>query len=321
MNRRILAALAMTLTLALTACGTVAGAGIAVSAIETAVEMFSPAQVQAQVETLDLAAPRAAVPGDIVETTSAGEIDWSGNTIRATGSGVIDPNNPNQAQARLMAERAAVVVAQRNLLEAAQGVRIDSETRVENFMTDFDVVYSRVEGVVRNARQVGPARYDSLGGIVEVELEMDIHSPSGLSGAVSAALSASQEQALPMTPQTMDFLNQYSALVFDGSQAGLNPSMYPKIYDSSGNLLLDTSVYASYLGSTAENAIQIVSDLNAIFSSPGFSQEPFVIQVQQVTGALGTDIVLSPEDSGSLGWLKAGLPYLAAAGKFLLGVI
>ncbi len=319
MKRMVLAALAMTLTV--TACGTVAGAGIAVSAIETVAGMLSPGQVQAQVETLDIAAPRAAVPGDIVETTPSGEIDWSGNTIRATGSGVIDPNNPNHAQARLMAERAAVVVAQRNLLEAAQGVRINSETRVENFMTDYDVIYSRVEGVVRNARQVGPARYDSLGGIVEVELEMDIHSPSGLSGAVATALASSQEQALPMTPQTLNFLNQYSALVFDGSQAGLQPSMYPKIYDSSGNLLLDTGVYASYMGSTAENAIQIVSDLNAVFSQPGFSSEPFVVQVQQAAGALGTDIVLSPEDSSSLGWLKAGLPYLAAAGKFLLGVI
>ncbi len=272
MKRMVLAALAMTLTV--TACGTVAGAGIAVSAIETVAGMLSPGQVQAQVETLDIAAPRAAVPGDIVETTPSGEIDWSGNTIRATGSGVIDPNNPNHAQARLMAERAAVVVAQRNLLEAAQGVRINSETRVENFMTDYDVIYSRVEGVVRNARQVGPARYDSLGGIVEVELEMDIHSPSGLSGAVATALASSQEQALPMTPQTLNFLNQYSALVFDGSQAGLQPSMYPKIYDSSGNLLLDTGVYASYMGSTAENAIQIVSDLNAVFSQPGFHRNP-----------------------------------------------
>ncbi len=71
MKRMVLAALAMTLTV--TACGTVAGAGIAVSAIETVAGMLSPGQVQAQVETLDIAAPRAAVPGDIVETTPPGD--------------------------------------------------------------------------------------------------------------------------------------------------------------------------------------------------------------------------------------------------------
>ena len=301
-------------------CGVTAGTGIAVSAIETIGNALTASQVQNQVESLNLAVPGAAVPGDVVENTPSGEIDWSGNTVRATGSGVVDQNNPNTSQARLMAERAAVVVAQRNLLETVQGVRIDSETRVENFMTDYDVIYSRVEGVVRNASQTGPARYDSLTGIVEVELEMEMHGASGLAGALSTALS-SPEMAVPMSSETKDFLQQYSALVFDGAEAGLQPSMYPKIYDSQGNLLLDTSVYAAYLGSTGQNAIQIISDLNTILSQPGISQQPFVVQVRQVTGALGTDIVLGQEESDALGWLKAGLPFIAGAGKFLLSVL
>ncbi len=185
--------------------------------------------------------------GNVTETTPSGEIDWSGNTVRATGTGVLDPNNPNIAQARLMAERAAVVVAQRNLLETVQGVRVDSETRVENFMTDYDVIYTRVEGLVKNARQLGPSVYDEAAGTVEVELEMEIHSPQGLSGALSAALDDPYASAAPMSEQTRDFLQQYSAIVFDGSAAGLTPSMYPKIYDADGNLLLDTSSDSQFL--------------------------------------------------------------------------
>lgn len=308
------------LSLLAAGCSTTTGTQITSSAIETIENVLTASQVRNQVENLQVAAPHAAIPGDVVETTPSGEIDWSGNTIRSTGTGVLDPNNSNTAQARLMAERAAVVVAQRNLLETVQGVTINSETRVENFMTDYDVIYTRVDGVVKGAEQTGPSVYDSLAGTVTVELEMEIHSPQGLSGALTAAL-ATQEQAVPMSPQTRDFLQQYSALVFDGSQAGLQPSMYPKIYDSSGNLLLDTSVYSRYLGSTGENAIQIISDLNQILSGPGFSQSPLVVQVSQVTGALGADIVLSQEDSDTLGWLKAGLPFIAGAGKFLLSVL
>lgn len=271
----------------------------------------------------DLLTPvtQCAIPGDIEETVASGEIDWSGNTVRATGTGVLDPDNPNVAQARLMAERAAVVVAQRNLLETVQGVRVDSETRVENFMTDYDVIYTRVEGIVRNTHQLGPARYDSLAGIVEVELEMEIHSPQGLSGALSTVLDSPGISAESMSPQTRDFLEQYSALVFDGSQAGLQPSMYPKIYDANGNLLLDTKDYSSYLGSAGQTAMQFISDLDQILAQPVFAQSPLVVNVRQVTGQFGSDIVLGQEESDTLGWLKTGLPFLMTAGRFLLNVL
>ncbi len=264
---------------------------------------------------------RCAVSGDVEESVPAGEIDWSGNIVRATGTGVLDIDNPNTAQARLMAERAAVVVAQRNLLEALQGVRVDSETRVENFMTDYDVIYTRVEGMVRNARQVGPARYDSLAGIVEVELEMEIHSPQGLSGALSSVLGYPEVTDVSMSSQTREFLDQYSALVLDGSQAGLQPSMYPKIYDANGTLLLDTANYAQYLGSGGQTAMQFISDIDQILSLPAFAQSPLVLQVRQVAGQFGTDIVLGEADSGMLGWLKDGLPLLMGAGRFLLNVL
>ena len=157
--KKIIAAAA--LLIFATGCGTVATAQLATTAIGAAVDFLTPSEVREAVEDIDAAAPRMIEPGEVIEPTPTGDIDWSGNVIRATGTGVVDPNNPIPAQARLMAERAAVVVAQRNLLETVQGVTINSETRVENFMTDYYVIYSRVDGFVKNAQQVGPARYDS----------------------------------------------------------------------------------------------------------------------------------------------------------------
>ncbi|MCK4806189.1 MAG: hypothetical protein KAT09_01010 [Candidatus Aegiribacteria sp.] len=315
---------------------TLTGCGTATTTTDTATSdrvftAVSESVVSESVETatsislaeLDLSvmAPRCAIPGDVEESVPGGEIDWSGNTVRSTGTGVLDIGNANTAQARLMAERAAVVVAQRNLLETVQGIRVDSETRVENFMTDYDVIYTRVEGIVRNARQVGPARYDSVAGIVEVELEMDIHSPQGISGALSSVLGNPETSTVSMSPQTREFLSQYSALVFDGSQAGLQPSMYPRIYDANGNLLLDTRNYAAYLGSGGQTAMQFISDLDQILSQPAFAQSPLVLQVRQITGQFGTDIVLGEADSDKLDWLKEGLPFLMGAGRFLLNVL
>lgn len=265
--------------------------------------------------------PASATSHEVAETFPAGEVDWSGNSVRATGTGVLDPDNPNTAQARLMAERAAVVVAQRNLLETVQGVRVDSETRVENFMTDYDVIHTRVQGMVRNARQTGPARYDAEAGTVEVELEMDIYSPTGLSGALSTALADSRASHETLSPQVRDFLSQYSGLVIDGGETGLTPSMFPRIFDENGNLLLDTSQYASYFGSGADAGLKFISDLQGILDQSGLSGSPLVLSAIDAVGEYGSDIVISAAGAGGGNILKQALPYLLSAGRFLMRVI
>jgi hypothetical protein len=91
-------------------------------------------------------------PGDAIETMSSGKINWTVGEVTATGIGAPPAMPVNAAQARAMAERAAFVVALRNLLETVKGVRVDSETVVENFMVKSDVIKTRVSGIVRGAR-------------------------------------------------------------------------------------------------------------------------------------------------------------------------
>jgi hypothetical protein len=93
-------------------------------------------------------------PGDAIETTSSGRINWTVGEVYATGIGAPPALAVNAGQARAMTERAAVVVAYRNLLEVVKGVRVDSETVVENFITKSDIVRTRVEGIVKGARIV-----------------------------------------------------------------------------------------------------------------------------------------------------------------------
>ena len=89
---------------------------------------------------------------DAVETKDSGTINWTTGEVYATGIGAPPARPVNAAQARAMAERAAFVVALRNLLETVKGVRVDSETVVENFMTKSDVIRTHVEGIVKGAR-------------------------------------------------------------------------------------------------------------------------------------------------------------------------
>lgn len=93
-------------------------------------------------------------PSDAVETVGQGIINWTSGEVYATGIGAPPSHFVNPAQARAMAERAAQVVAYRNLLEIIKGVRVDSETVVENFMTKSDIVRTRVDGIIRGAMPV-----------------------------------------------------------------------------------------------------------------------------------------------------------------------
>jgi hypothetical protein len=93
-------------------------------------------------------------PGDAVETAGSGQINWTSGEVFATGIGAPPAYRVNAAQARAMTERAAFVVAIRNLLEIVKGVRVDSSSVVENYMVKSDVIRTRVDGIVRGARVV-----------------------------------------------------------------------------------------------------------------------------------------------------------------------
>ena len=93
-------------------------------------------------------------PSDAVETVGQGMINWTSGEVYATGIGAPPANAVNAAQARAMAERAAQVVAYRNLLEIVKGVRVDSETVVENFMTKSDIIRTKIDGVIKGAMPV-----------------------------------------------------------------------------------------------------------------------------------------------------------------------
>ncbi len=77
-------------------------------------------------------------------------VNWSAGQATAEGAGV-GPTNKPASIARLMACRAAVVDAQRNLLESMQGVRVNGTTVVNDLMLKSDVIKTTVEGVLKGA--------------------------------------------------------------------------------------------------------------------------------------------------------------------------
>lgn len=111
-----------------------------------------------------------------------GEINWVEGYITALGEGTASPSG-NKIKDQLRAVRAATILAQRSLLETVKGLKIDSETKVENKMVREDVINARIEGTIQGAEIVKQTvRWEGDTPIAVVELRICL---SGVGGCKS----------------------------------------------------------------------------------------------------------------------------------------
>ncbi len=89
--------------------------------------------------------------GEVKKETASGGINWSSGLVYAIGYGTAKPEL-NPAQRRILSRRAAIVDAQRNLLEITKGVRIDSVIQTGPLMQQNRIVATRVEGIIKGAQ-------------------------------------------------------------------------------------------------------------------------------------------------------------------------
>lgn len=146
---------------------------------------------------LAIATPLLAWPvqAETIQTLGDGKINWTRGTIVVTGSGA-PPERGSAAQRRLMTERAAVADAYRQLAELINGVKVDSETVVRDFVTESDVIRTRVSALVKGARKVN-TRYLSDGSI-EVDVSVSMYGPDGLFNAVLSDRLRERPQPTPV---------------------------------------------------------------------------------------------------------------------------
>ena len=122
-------------------------------------------------------------------TAAGGKINWTTAQVSAEGYG-LPPGNVGGKAGPLLACRAAVVDAQRNLLEATQGVRVTATTVIDNYMLSNDEVKSEVEGIIRNARIISRTPADdgsckiemviNLGGKASKTIYQEVYQETGL---------------------------------------------------------------------------------------------------------------------------------------------
>jgi hypothetical protein len=246
---------------------------------------------------------------DVVEPTgTSGKVDWTTGVITAVGIGAPPTQPANAAQARAMAERAAQVVAYRNLLEAVKGVRVDSTTLVENFMVTSDVIRTEVNGIIQGA-MVMDKKYMSDGS-VEVTVGMKLTGaladlllpkpgavpPAAAPGVPSTGMTAPGQPTPPASAQTGV---AYTGLIVDARGLGIKPAMAPKILNEDGKEVYG-SAWINRDWAVREGMVGYLKDPAAAQTNPRVTDKPLFVKAVKASGDSRVDIVISNADAVTL---------------------
>lgn len=216
----------------------------------------------------------------------AGGVDWDQAVIRAEGAGVAPATAYNSVQARLMARRAAIVDAYRQLAEQIKGVNVDATTTVQNMMMTNDTVTTKVSALVQGARIVDEKVLPEGG--YSVTLQVPVF---GVSNSIASAV-LDRPAAYEPFPQPVESVQPsypirdntgtsaastpagraiggYTGLIVDCRGLDLSPVMSPVIKNANGapiygykNLDYDKVVASGMAGYTRDicNAVRAGSN-------------------------------------------------------------
>lgn len=199
---------------------------------------------------------------DIERVGPRGSIDWTDNTIYATGLGAVPRDVSNDAVAYLKARDYAVLDAMRNLLMAIRHVHIDAVTTGADYMASSDQIRAEVEGLLHHPRYVSERRVrEGRDTMVEVTMAAPLYGKGSVAEAFRSALAphpqassappAAEAPSLEaITPPTLPPLGvqperqtplepgeestPYTSVIIDARGYHVQRDMSPKIYSADG---------------------------------------------------------------------------------------
>lgn len=240
-----------------------------------------------------------------------GLVNYQDGYIEAVGTGAPPEQHYGKPQARPMALRAAQVDAYRNLLETAQGVQIDSQTTVKDFVVESDVINTAIAGMVKGA-QIVKKEYLS-DGTVEVTVRMPL---SGVAKAILPQAIAGDKKddmkdhkPAPFSKKSAPQDEVYTGLVINAVGLQGRPAMSPKIYDENGAEVYGTLIVDKKYA-LQEGICGYARDLTAAQSNVRVTNNPLTVKAIRAQGAGMSELIIGNEDAKRVRAAKENLTFL-----------
>ncbi len=165
------------------------------------------------------------------------EVDWREGIVTAVSLG-FSKTGIGDARGKMMAQRAARLMALRDIAEFMQGVHVSSETTVEDAMMVGDVVQARVQSVIKQAHQVGDTQFDASDmATVVMQVKFEGNMENVLMPHPGLGTSSGATQTVVETPLQTASSNHVTGLGIDARGLNLVSAMVPKILLEDGQIV------------------------------------------------------------------------------------
>ena len=243
-----------------------------------------------------------------VQQNTKGSVNWDKGAeadVEAIGIG-LPPENMG-ARGNVLARRAAVVDAQRNLAEMIQGVQIDSETVMENLVITSDVVRSKVSAMVKGARIVDEGV--NADGSYFVKMRVPMYGVTNSIASVALPEIRDNMEVEPLPEVTDSTLSEsdvkdvqraaYTGVVINATGMGLEPTFSPVVYDVNGRIVYGIR-NLDYDKAISRGMVEYAVSLEKATHGSRAGGNPLVINAVGVRGGKNSvnkvNVVVSVED-------------------------
>lgn len=161
------------------------------------------------------------------------------------GEAAGNPVHSYPGQREQMAKRAAVVIAQRSLVEYMEGFALVGDSLVKDCMTQYDVVRSVVIGFVKGS-QVVFTEYNPEKNTAIAIVKLGLHGPQGFASKMYEKMFSdpklneslkTDKPAFKADPTKLD--EAYDGLIIDATEQTFRPALINRIFAAKGDVLYD----------------------------------------------------------------------------------
>lgn len=250
-----------------------------------------------------------------VQVEQKGVVNWEKGVnadVVAVGVGLPPAEVPANRGAAL-ARRAAIVDAQRNLLETIKGVNIDSETTVESLMVTSDVVKTKISGVLQGAVVIGEK--SNADGSYEVTMAIPVFGTKSVAAATIPEITSKQVapvavevvdvKASPLTKAEVKEVKQvkYTGVIVDAAGLGLEATFSPVIYDVNGRAVYGMKNIDPNFA-ISKGMVEYSKDLQKATVDSRAGNNPLVVKATAIQGGKNSvnkvNVVVSVEDGDKI---------------------
>ncbi len=255
----------------------------------------------------------------VMETN--GCIDWENGVIYATGMGVPNPAFTTKAQKTYSAHQAAIIVAQKNLLQMVEGINITSTSTVKAGMLEDDTIKTQISGKIKHVQEVGRPKMMNDG---SVWVTMKMYMRDIVSILIDNRQFDMQGNDMFQRPEKKKVEKKegsqyggsadtvYTGVIIDARGSGITPAMSPKIYTAEGkevygSMAVERDFVLKY------GIVGYVNDLDKAKDNERVKGNPLLIKGRPNQGSQSSDLVISDEDAELLMKLDATQSFLREA--------